>query len=265
MRKKQTRERSQSIQAGAKGKLSIIPFDESQLYKTNQVIHFSQKTCKSTHKQVNEKLGSILVFSSLPFLNAAGGEIQMMIDSFYIYNHEDYVLYQIPEVYHYTKTTVDTTGNVIEKKFLGSEIKFNYWVFKTGDSIGLRFNSLDTDTTSRFNIDSLIDSKTSFKQGITLESYQLIEENADPANKSFSEIYIPKIKEGNTSPDTSILYFSNEFNAVNFSFAKDRDLQKKSKLYKFRIIFNPIPKGEYAFDIPRRELLFEIRKPQVEN
>jgi hypothetical protein len=30
-------ERSQSVSAGTKGKLSIVPFDESQLFKTNQV------------------------------------------------------------------------------------------------------------------------------------------------------------------------------------------------------------------------------------
>ena len=227
-------------------------------------IPFFQNGCKSSQKQIDGKLNSIMVFSSIPLVDLEDGEFNVLVDSFYIYNYGDIVLYQIPGIYLPRRTTIDTNGNVINREFLESEIKFHYWMFKSGDSEGLRFESLGSNRGTKFDVDSLIDSKTSFKQGISLESYQKIETNMDSLNEFFSEKYIPKIK-GDTSPDTSSLYFSNHFNDVDFSFAKALDLQKKSKLYKFRIIFNPIPKGKYSFDVPRRELLFEIRKPQIKN
>ena len=227
-------------------------------------IPFFQNRCKSSQKHIDGKLNSIMVFSSIPLVDLEDGEINVLVDSFYIYNYGDNVLYQIPEIYLPRRTTIDTNGNVINREFLESEIKFHYWLFKSGDSVGLRFDTLGSNTGTRFDIDSLIDSKTSFKQGISLDSYQLIEKITDPLNNFFSEKYIPKVK-SDSSPDTSTLYFSNDFNDVGFSFAKALDLQKKSKLYKFRIIFNPIPKGKYAFDVPKRELLLEIRKPAIKN
>ncbi len=213
---------------------------------------------------MNAKMSSIMVFSSIPTVDIDDGKIFMLIDSFYIYNYKDYILYQCPEMYEYSNIKTDSSGNIIDQEFIRSEIKSHYWVFKAGDSTGTRFDSLGSNASSKFKVDSLIDAKTSFKQGISLDSYQLFEKITDSADHSFTEKYVPKVKM-ETTPDSSFLYFRSDWESVNFSFAKSLDLKKRSKLYKFRIIFNPIPKGKYAFDVPRRELLLEIRKPEIKN
>ena len=227
-------------------------------------IPFSYESCKTSRTQITERVSYIMVSSSIPTVDIHNKKIVVLVDSFYVYNYENYVLYRIPETYVYTNTTTDTNGNVINRKILRSEIKSHYWAFKAGDSTGLRFDSLGSNVGTKFNIDSLIDEKTSFKQGISMESYRLFDKITDSADHFFMEKYVPKVKD-KTTPDSSFLYFRDDWDDVNFSFAKDLDLQKKSKLYKFRIVFNPIPKGEYPFDVPRRELIFEIRKPELKN
>jgi hypothetical protein len=225
------------------------------------IIPFPNNCCETSG---GNELNTIMVFSSVRAVQESDGKLYSAIDSFYIHSYEQYIMYQIPEIFEYWNASMDKQGTIKDRKFVGSEARFKYYVFKIGDASGYGFDSLGSKVASKFNVDSLVDTKTIFKQGISLDSYQLFKKITDSAAHFLTEKYVPKVK-GKTTPDSSFLYFRNDWDDINFSFAKDLDLQKKSKLYKFRVVFNQIGKREGSFDVPRQELIFEIRRPEIKN
>ncbi len=227
------------------------------------IIPFFQEDCSSPNKKQTDELNSIMIFVSFP-IYPEHGESFISKDSFYIHFYRNCTMYQIPELYVSTLTRVDTLGNIIDKKILSSNTKFHYWIYKNGDSSGLRFDTIGTEINSKFKVDSLIEEKTPFKEGISMDSYRLWEKLIDSAKHFITEKYVPEVKT-ETTPDSSFLYFRNDWSDINFSFANKLDIQKKAKLYKFRMLFNPIPKGKNTVDIPGREIIAEIRKPSVQN
>jgi hypothetical protein len=193
-----------------------------------------------------------------------GGLINL-IDSFFIFYYEDMILYRIPEIVEFSKFTSDSNDNIKNQKFIRTETRYSYCIFKKGEATGLLYDSLTSTNYLQFSTDSLLEEKTIFKQGISMESYNISESDTYNDNSILLEKYIPKIKKDETFPDSSYLYFNKELNKINFSFSGKLDSLKGMRLYKFKIIYNPIPKGIYAFNVPRRELVFEFNEEPVSN
>jgi hypothetical protein len=83
-------------------------------------------------------------------------------------------------------------------------------------------------------------------------------------NGDIAETYIPRIKEDVSFPDSMYFYYS-DFMKIDYSFSKQLDSIKGKKLYQVRMIYNPLSKGVFPFDAPRREYLFEMKKLEVTN
>ncbi len=88
----------------------------------------------------------------------------------------------------------------------------------------------------------------------------LVESIPDKENQQLIEKHIFKHKKDQSYSDSVYYYFDNALNDIDYSFSKKLDSAKNRKLYKVRIIYNIIRKGNKGMDIPRREFSFEIQK-----
>jgi len=227
------------------------------------LLHFSCSSVLKSHTK--NKLNLIKVTSKIQMVDKEKGKLINLIDSFFIFYYENLILYRIPEIIEFSKFTSDSNNNIINQKFIRAETRYSYCIFKKGESTGLLYDSLTSKNFSQFSTDSLLEEKTIFKQGISMEPYNIVESVTLNNDSVIFEKYIPKIKKDETFPDSSYLYFNKEFNKIGFSFSRKLDSLKGMKLYKFKIIYNPIPKEIYAFNVPRRELVFEFSEETVFN
>jgi hypothetical protein len=94
----------------------------------------------------------------------------------------------------------------------------------------------------------------------------LIESKTNEEGNELVEKYIPRIKYDETYPDSTFLYFRNDKVKYNdFSFSPYLDSLKNRKIFKIIFTYNPIPKGVYSFDVPGRNIIFEMRQIQLTN
>jgi len=186
-------------------------------------------------------------------------------DSFIVSYYQDLILYQVPYTYEITKPNVK--NDTIEEDIISSEIKYKYFIYKANSPTGYKYDSLNSLSNRLFSVDSFLAAKAFAKSKFyDKENDTLIEATTDQKTKVFAEKYIPQIKYDETYPDSSYMYFSDhKLKNIEFTFSKYLDSVKNKKLFKVIFIHNPIPKGKYPFDVPRRNLIFEMKETQLIN
>lgn len=203
---------------------------------------------------------SYTVVTSFDFVTLENGEFINTQDSFHVTYYQNFILYMVPKVY--TFSTVTIKGDTIHEKLVSSRIAYNYFVYKNSDNFGYRFDSLEAESSQVFSVDSFLEKEAYSKFTFYNKTNDtLVASKTNRKGNELIEKYIPRIKYDETYPDSTFLYFRNEKMKYNyFSFSHYLDSLKNRKLFKIVITFNPIPKGIYSFDVPRRNMIFELKQ-----
>jgi hypothetical protein len=216
--------------------------------------------CNSVNKNSYKSIKTITIITNLDFVMVDKGELIHVEDSFRVFYYQDLILYQVPQIYEVTHPLV--RNDTIEEKIISSEIRYKYFVYKVTSPFGYKYDSLSARSRQLFSVDSFLSSKAYAKFKFYDEANDtLVQTIIDQKTKIVTEKYLPRIKYDETYPDSSYRYFSDyQLKNVEFSFSKYLDSIKNKKLFKVIFIYNPIPKGKYPFDVPRRSLIFEMKK-----
>ena len=221
--------------------------------------------CSATNRNSNQPLKTITIIANYDFIMADNGDIIHVEDSFRVSYYRNLILYQIPEIHEVTKPIFK--NDTIEEKVISSEIKYKYYMYKLYSLLGYKYDSLNEQSNRCFTVDSFLIAEAFAKfRFYDKENDSLVERTTDPKTKIVTEKYIPRTKYDETYPDSSYKYFSDdELRNVDFSFSKYLDSIRRKKLIKVPFVHNPIPKGKYAFDVPQRNLIFELKKTVLTN
>ena len=218
----------------------------------------------STFKKGDNDLRSINLIHKWDLVTVEDGQLISASDTLTIYYFQNLVLYKIPYTNEVSNVTTDKNGDVIDEKLMESETKYKYFIYEKDSSFGFKYDSINAKNNRRFSIDSFLTQKA-FKGASFYQrgNDTMIASSWNEDKSVLIEKYIPKIKFDQSYNDTSYLYFTSSLKKVDYSFSKELDSSKNMKLFKVRFINNPLPRGVYSFDVPRREMMFEIRETPV--
>ena len=221
--------------------------------------------CSATKKHSNQPLRTITIVTNYDLVMIDNGELIHIEDSFRVSYYQDLILYQVPYLYEVTKPIFK--NDTIEEKIISSEIRYRYFIYKTNNPLGYKYDSLNALSNRLFSVDSFLTAKAFAKFNFyNKENDSLIETTTDRKTKILTEKYIPRIKYDETYADSSYRYFSDhQLKNIEFSFSRYLDSTKNKKLFKVIFIHNPIPKGTYSFYVPRRNLIFEMKETLLIN
>ncbi|GGI28693.1 hypothetical protein GCM10008119_33910 [Pedobacter mendelii] len=152
---------------------------------------------------------------------------------------------------------------------LKTDTLYKYFLFKRFKKSGILIDSLRTKTSQIFSVDSLI----KLKGWDRAETYNVDNLKLNEVVKNnhlgwtVSEKYSNPSKnlKDENEPDSVYLFFDRTLNNVPFSFSHKIDKDKKAKLSKIILVFNPKKTEGFDRTIPRREFSFEIVKVQLKD
>ena len=219
-----------------------------------------------------DSIRKLNLFKSIGCVNPATGKMEAMEDTLQIYSIGDYQIYAAPMYEQSRDTLIDKEGNIIyEASWMTSVIGHSYYIFKVKDSIGLKYNSINADTASRFPVDSFVYNSTlrstKFHQ---MENYHLNKSRRmsswyDVKDDGLIEEYVVKTKSNECYSDSITHYFSKRLTSFPFSLSKELDSAKSMKLCKVRMIVNPGSKINGANAVPGMEVVIGIFESPVLN
>ncbi len=178
-------------------------------------------------------------------------------DSFYVSYFNDLVLYQFPGLHQYTKNMFTDSGELITSELIKIDTVFWSVVYKKSDSIGYLFDSASQKVGKKITAKEYIDQRFKIVDSLLFnETDSLIKKEV--SKEGFSELYYRRKKSSIWDSDSVYLFFSNKFNKIDYSISKRLDSVRSSKLYKVRLIKNPITEDTLDYFRHRREVIMEI-------
>ena len=196
--------------------------------------------CQLTSKK-QDPVGTIKsskLYFELQLVNSSNYEMIKIIDSLFIYFYEDFTAYQIHIPHTFSTTRTGERGEIISGEPFRTDVDIQYYIFRKGDSLGLRFDSVKTIHPASVKYDSFI-----LKRNI-LSGLNLFDERNDsfyrkePRGDTLIEIFIPKKKIDSSYCDTTCFYFVNSKNTCDFSFSNELEKEKGKELVKVQLFFN---------------------------
>lgn len=221
--------------------------------------------CCNSKNKLPGAIKTFSVITNYDFVMLENGQFINIQDSFKVSYYQNFILYQFPRIYEVSIPIIK--GDSIYEKVISSRIGYDCFIYKNNDSVGHRLDSLDADNSRLFSVDSFLVKKANAKFAFYNKTNDsLIESKTNEEGNELVEKYIPRIKYDETYPDSTSLYFRNDkVKYPDFSFSRYLDSLKKKKLFKIIFTYNPIPKGVYSFDVPRRNIIFEMKQIQLTN
>ena len=203
----------------------------------------------------NQPISSIeLIYNYPASLYKEKDEIKIynIQDTIRIFYYGDYVLYQL------SASRKFETDEIIA----GTE---QFFIFKRDNKYGFLIPSIGNSALeTKFQVDSFLSNRGMKGKDFDLlpdSSWSLIDETKDKESNVI-ERYAP-IKPGDeASIDSIYYYYTRKMNDVQYSLSKKLDSVKSMKLFKVRMIYNEKFSKPKKITLPRREVLFEIRKIQ---
>ena len=196
------------------------------------------------------------------FLDGTMEKSTMNLDITY---YKKYTLYAVPSISYVLKNSVIKGDTVLNEIVPGNDTTYTYFIIKDKAEEGQRYATLTSLKGTKFKLDSLLelinlDSSNLKVFGIDLgKPYKVFKEH-----KKISEVYLDRTKNG---VDTIYRYFDESLNGLKFSFSPSLDKQKKSKLYKTKLV-------QFYFDennnskqriVNKTEVVDEIKPMKITN
>lgn len=211
-----------------------------------------------SHTCSNNRLTSIELSFSYPvsfYKEKDEIKIYNITDTLLIFYYSDYILYRL------SGTKKFETG----EKIAGSE---PYFIFNKKSKSGFLFSSLnDSSMGTKFPIDSFLANRGARGKDFDFpvdSAWSLVE-----VVRNNQSIIIDKygfIKQGDeTTIDSIYYYYAKNMNDIQYSLSKKLDSIKAMKLFKIRMLYNEKFSPSSSSTLPRREIVFEIRRIVVAN
>lgn len=225
---------------------------------------FFFQTCSYSNikeKKKNTSITKAFIRSVIPVVNELDNSVLNYSDSLTLFSMEAYGVLNFEEgvnFYNVDDTQIsDTINPTKEEKYLSN------FVYKKGNQYGLyfKFKSL---TPAILPVDSFLSRHVpnfSFSSSSIDEHWKLLK--TENGEKGTTETFITKVDTGVGSGSILELFYSKEYDNVNFILSKELDSIKKSRLYK--TILNAKEAHDYVNNIsyPRREIIIEIGKLSI--
>ena len=234
------------------------------------VVFFLFCSCFNYKKHIDEHSdrdwSSIYVINSFDFFKTDDGQSIPYKDSLNIVYHHDVVLLIFP--YSLVTYTMNTPGDKStgEQKLTSHKIKQKYLIYNIKSKLGKWYDSINAVKPVVVSVDSILRQKA-------LKGFPFFNSTNDTLISSvysrtgniFQEKHTYKVKKDDSYCDSIFYYFNNDLKTIPFSYSRDLDSLRNSKVYKIKMIYNPIPKGKYAFPVPERQFNFQFQKVDIPN
>ncbi|TKC62485.1 hypothetical protein FBD94_09730 [Pedobacter hiemivivus] len=181
--------------------------------------------------------------------------------------YKEYVMLAIPEVFTQTLTTLDKKANVLNEATKIDTI-YRYHIYKKDEMFGTRYDSINATKGNVFSVDSLLKLKA-FKGGkyYDIEQDSLI--NRETIKDNLNSKVLRYAHKNVTLPkayDSLILFSSNKFKDIKYSFSDPLDQMVDSKVYKIVFKFNQsFKQGSTDILFPERKIVLGFKSVQLEN
>jgi len=225
-------------------------------------LSFFSKDCLLKPKQTDAEMQAYSIILNWELIRPEDGSVFNLKDTFTIVQKNKLYMYIISTPYENSYITYDKNDSIISEK-VETGVAYNYYLFKEKQALGIKYDSINAKDGIKFLVDSLINAKIFFKSGINLDSNYQLNRKVRLTKFSDAEIYQGKNKKDENAPDSIYLFFSSNFDKVPYRFSEKLDSTHQKKLFKIQIIYNPLKSKKYSFPIPRRELLFEMKKTPI--
>ena len=235
----------------------IIPVILATLFVSETL--FGQDT-KTT---VSQTLHAITVSYKFELLKPGDTEINTLNDSLRFYFLNELTICRLFIPYEQVKVKMDRKGNITEKKLIDWGTRSRYFVYDKNNRYGLLYDSLTVTKARKLPVDSLLKKRLTTNAAMFYNSNDSLVATIRRSEEILEEKYIPIVKYDETYPDSIYLYYNKQLVDVTFSFSEELDGLKKTKLCKARFIYNPRRAARENIVLPRRELLFQVKKTPV--
>lgn len=225
--------------------------------------------CLVTKNKIpTDKITGIIYIVKLPLVQGDRQYIDFG-DTTPIYYFEDLIVYKLPYTFDSSKMTYHIKADTISKEHILTETRYNYFVYKNGNSNGIWYKSIEQlDSNKILTVDSIIKrvgTPTNLQAIIYSPNDSLLESQSLDNGNILIEKYIPKTKPDDSYNDTTLLYYSKIMKPIPFSLSSFLDSLKNKKLYKLRLAYNEAFSETYSITMPKRDIIYEIREVNVDN
>ncbi|EHQ30350.1 hypothetical protein Mucpa_6294 [Mucilaginibacter paludis DSM 18603] len=218
----------------------------------------------SSNRRNSDHCRFVKLVYKLEFIKPDNAEMVVMQDTLGIIYYGNYIAYQIPNEFTLSNVNMDKDQNVISENVIREETKYSYMVYNKNKNYGYMFDSIGAIKAAKVSVDSFL-LKRAFKNFPFYNSVIDSLVSTSTKNESLVETRICKEKKDESFNDTIHYFYKKGFEKIDYTFSKYLDSTRNLKLYKIQMIFNPIPKGKYAFAVPKREFLFELKPNETFN
>lgn len=182
-----------------------------------------------------------------------------------IYYFEDLIIYKLPYTFDSLKMTYHIKTDSISQEQIMTETRYNYFVYKNG----IWYRSIEQlDSNKILEVDSIVKrvaTPLNIQSIIYSPNNTLLERRNLEKGNIVIDKYMPKTKPDETYNDTTLFYYSKAMKPIRFSLSPFLDSLTNAKLYKIQLIYNEAYSEKYSITMPQRDLIYEIKKVNVED
>ncbi|MCX6315999.1 MAG: hypothetical protein NTW29_01810 [Bacteroidetes bacterium] len=212
----------------------------------------------------SDEIREVKIEISFPTLST-GNQFIIVKDSQFISQYKDFVVWQFPYNKEFNSNVFDRDDNIIEHKFIKTEINVQRFIYKKGERFGFYFDSLQDNTGLKCPIDSFMNVRFKINENLLFnKNDNLVKKKSEP-DGVINEVYSRMVKTDKWDCDTNNLFFSEQFKEIPFSFSRKLDSISGKKLFRIHQISNGDPTNEMPFFRQRREVVMELKNNPVKN
>jgi|GEM_PF-6442950 len=198
------------------------------------------------------------------FASLENGDIQDIIDTLVVIKRGNYFVCLSRILKENILMNINKEGDLLSQKTLSVYPIWGARIFKEGDPVGMKYDSLQAEAGKFFHVDSF--RTGNMCKGMEIysngDSLLLVEFTSKKNNIELMEKYVPKYVVENAF-DSLYCYYTSENIETDISFSHKLEHARQLRLSKVVVIYNAIPAGKYSFAIPKRKMEWEIKNTTV--
>jgi hypothetical protein len=154
----------------------------------------------------------------------------------------------------------EAPGRYMDKSTI---LYYNYCIFKEGDAMAYKYDSLNALTSTLIQPDTFVKKKSLYPVEPRIGDQKLCGKIDSAGIIIEKYIYTPRPDQ--SYPDTSYFYFSAAYNHFFYSFFDSLDRARKMKLYRYWFHYKGDDPAEYKEPWPAKDMFWELMEVKAEN
>lgn len=201
-------------------------------------------------KENSNALRCVEISQTFPQISLDGQIAGFDTPRIHIFYFQNLVMYKIP--YFYSEDTIE------------NEKRYFYFVWKKGVDLGIRYN-YDITPPEKFKVDSIIKNFWPNEMGMAnrIKNKDLnisLKSTTQTENGKVLEFDFDGVRDNIHLTGKTLLYYSTEFNNLDFSFSREIDTVKNMKLYKIKNLDDSKVLPQYNFTLDAMETYYKIEE-----